>query len=145
MTIEELMAEWKQDAVIDELELESEGLKTGKLHAKYMALLIENSLKAKKILMDYKQRREWWRRYYTGELNGTEELKALGMESWKTMEIASIVERRLDTHKELCELLLKKEYYTEMTNFCEGVIKELNNRTYAIGNAIKLKLFLGGV
>jgi Recombination, repair and ssDNA binding protein UvsY len=144
MTIEELMEQWKADSVIDELELETEGLKTGKLHAKYMAILIENSLKAKKLQMDYKQRKEWWRRYYSGELNGTEELKALGMEPCKFIEINSLIERRLDTHKELCDLLLRKDYYTEMVNFCEGVLKELNNRTYAIGNSIKLKIFLGG-
>lgn len=144
MTLEEIMEEWKKDSEIDPMELSDHSIQTGKLHSKYVGILSRNRLIAKKLWVDYKEKKDWKRKYFKGEFNNPEDMAEYGIEPYRGRHVAAEVESILDSDTELNQILLKKEYHEEIVMFCESVIKELNNRTYAIGNAIRYNIFLGG-
>lgn len=144
MKLEDIMDEWDKDSKIDPIELSDESIKTGKLNAKYLRFLAESRLKAKKAWIDYKEKKEWKRRYFRGDFNNPEDLKRYNIQPYHGLSVNVEVEKVLDGDSELNNLLLRKEYYEEIVTFCEAVIKELHNRTYAIGNSIKWNIFQGG-
>lgn len=144
MDLSKIMAEWEEDSIINELELQSEAIKTGKTQSKYLKYMSKARLSSKNLYAQYKERREWKRRYFRGEFNNADDLKLYNIEPYRGSSLAAEIENKLEADKELIDILLKKDYYDEIVMFCEAVVKELNNRTYAIGNSIKLHIFLNG-
>lgn len=144
MDLTQIMSEWEEDSIINELELQSEALKTGKVQSKYLSYLSKARLTSKKLYSQYKERKDWKRRYFRGEFNNADDLKLYNIEPYRGSSLAAEIENKLEADKELIDILLKKDYYDEIVLFCEAVVKELNNRTYAIGNATKLYIFMNG-
>lgn len=144
MKLEEIMQWWEEDSIIDNTDLENEITRTGKLHSKYMTNLSKARLLSANVWKKYKEQREWKRRYFRGDFNNADDLKKYGIEPYRGPTIQVEVDRILDSDSELNDILLKKAYYDEIVLFCEAVVKELNNRTYAINGAIKLQMFLSG-
>ena len=54
MLIDEITELWIKDAVIDDVELDTESLKVPSLHAKYLRLLYQEKLKLKSFLIKKK-------------------------------------------------------------------------------------------
>ena len=50
----------------------------------------------------------------------------------------------LDSDAELNNILLKKVIHQEIVDFCTSVLKEINSRTYQLGNFIKWEVYTGG-
>lgn len=144
MDLNDIMNEWIVDSAIDPLELGEESIKTGKIHAKYAKLRSQHRLIAKKALSDYRERKEWWRKYYRGDFNNPEDLVRYGVEPYKGPHVNVEIDKMLESNEDLIKLLLKKEYHEEVVEFCEAVLTELRNRTFAIGNTIKWNIFVGG-
>lgn len=144
MTFEEIMEMWGDDSKIDPVMLGDESVKTGKLHSKYATLLSKHRMVARMYWMQYQEKREWKRRYWRGDFNNKEDLEFYSVEPYLQKHISSEIESMLNADKELNAILLKKEYNEEVVNFCEAVMKELNNRTFAIGNAVKFHIFMNG-
>lgn len=144
MTFEEIMEMWVKDSHIDEIDLGNESIKSGKLHSKYASILSKHRMLATVNNMAYKQKRDFKRRYWRGDFNNKEDLQKYGVEPYLQKHLAAEIDAMLDADKELNEVLLKKEYNEEIVRFCESVIREINNRTYAVGNAIKFHIFMNG-
>ena len=50
----------------------------------------------------------------------------------------------LDADEELNDILMKIAKHKEIVDLCTLIIKEINNRTYQVGNIIKQEIYLGG-
>lgn len=144
MKIEDIMKEWEEDSKVSPFDLAGEAIKTSSLHAKYMRYLLNFNMKSKKLNIDYREKREWKRRYFKGEFNNPNDLKLYNIEPYRHVVINADIQSILDADVDLNKILLSKEYNEECAKFCESVIKEISNRSYAIGNAIKWNVFQGG-
>jgi len=144
MKLDELMTEWEQDSKVSPFDLSGELLKTSSLHSKYLKYLTNFNLKAKSKYLEYREKREWKRRYFKGEFNNPSDLKLHNIEPYRGLAVNADIQVMLDADSELNQLLLKKEYYEQCAKFCEEAVKEIQARKYSIGNAIKWNIFQGG-
>ena len=144
MTLDELLTEWEKDSVIDSLELGSAATETAKIQAKYIREYALASLKSNKIKKEYTKKRWWKEQYLNGDFNDPESLKKYDIKPMKKLILKQDIPKYLDSDDELNGLLLKKDYYDQIVQACKFILKQLENRTYAIGNAIKHEMFKAG-
>lgn len=72
ITLDDLLAMWKKDAEIDEMNLDEASQKTAKVHAKYLELLSATKLQLKRKEMEqHVQLRDKWL-YFNGKMDKTE-------------------------------------------------------------------------
>lgn len=144
MNLEELMKEWEQDSNIDENRLDSESLKTPKLHSKYVNLLISTKLKATKLRADYNKLRQSKFRYYRGEM-GKEELATNGWSQWQGVKpLKNEMDEFLTGDADLVTIDQRIEYLNVMSLFLEQVLAQLKARDWQIKTSVEWKKFLAG-
>lgn len=142
MNLEKLQDFWRKDSVIDNDLLCEESTKIPQLHMKYMEffntfILMKKDLEAKiKVI-----RKEKWL-YYKGKA-GTEKYKELPFDLKLTTreEIDMFIEADGDYQK----ALLKLDYIDQTVAFLDSVLRQLNNRSYQIKNAIEWQKFQNGL
>jgi hypothetical protein len=142
MTIEELMEEWSGDCSIDVTEPSRELAKIPILHAKYMRTHSHHNLIVKKLTFDYQNLKKRKIEYYRGEFSH-EDYEETGWEYFvkKTGRDINIY---IDSDNDLNMLLMKKVIHEEIVNFCQSIIKELNNRTFQLNSIVKWEIYSGG-
>lgn len=136
VTIDTLMKEWSEDTSIDSTAMEKELLKISHLHGKYLNIMSHHRHVIRKLESEYKIKKGIKEDYYAGRLS-LEELEEHG---WPPMQLVLSdpkVARKVDTDKELINLLLKKVAHEEIVSYCETVLKSLHNRTWDLGNYVK--------
>lgn len=144
MNLEELMTEWEGDAEVSPFDLSGEAIRIGKLKAKYMRHFSNFNLKAKKLGVEFREKKDWKRRYYKGEFNNPKDLEQYKIEPYRGLAVNADIQAILDADSELNKILLAKDYNEECARFCELVLDELTKRSFSIGNAIKWNIFQGG-
>jgi hypothetical protein len=144
VNVDQLAEMWIEDSEVNQLDLQLELLKIGKLHSKYLRILTHHSLVSKKIMSDYNTRRRIKWEYYNGYLNNQDDLKKYNIEPMQIKLMKSEINTYLDSDRDLNDMLLKKVLHDEIVDFCKAVIKELGNRTFQIRAAIDLKKYEGG-
>ena len=82
MKIDEIIESWKQDSVIDDVDLDREALKIPNLHAKYLRLLFEQRVKLRSLQGKRKELKRVLGEYYRGDLNNPEDLTEINREPW---------------------------------------------------------------
>lgn len=142
--IDDLMNEWSKDCVIDETEPSRETAKIPNLHSKYLRILTYHRLVIRKLQSEYNDMRSLKWSYYSGDLNNPEDLEKYNLEPWTKKVLRQDISIYLDADKELNNILLKKVLHEEIVDFCISVLKEINNRTFQLGNIIKWETFTGG-
>ena len=50
----------------------------------------------------------------------------------------------MDADEKLSQINLKIDYYETQLNYIESILKQINNRTYQIKNAIEWQKFIAG-
>ena len=144
MNIKELEDEWEQDCIIDEYKLDLESLKSSKLHAKYMRLLVDHKLKNVKLRQDYLNLRQNKYRWIQGKMT-KQELADLGWEQYLyNKPLKSETDELLKGDVELSGLDAKMEYINTMIYLLEEIIKSIKDRTWSIRNAIEFQKFQAG-
>lgn len=142
--IEDLMNEWSSDAIYDETEPHIATANIPKLHAKYANVLSYHSLIVKKLQSDYNKLKSVKTDWYAGLLNNPEDLARYNLEPMMERIDRARVPAKIDQDEELIELLLKKSLHQEIVDYATSVVKELNSRTYQLGNIIKYTIYLQG-
>ena len=140
MNIEELYNEIEKDLKIDDTELDLESIRTPQLHNKYLKMYTKHSLQLKKLQDDFKvmYRLKW--EYYTGKASpAVYAEKPFGLKILK-----ADIGIYLDADGELQQLGQKVAYSKEITNYLEKILREINNRNWAIRNTIEWKKFIHG-
>ena len=136
MKIDDLLEEWSNDSVIDKTELGDEALRTISLHAKWIKLYFSEKaafLKLRSQLSELELKK--YEFYTTGH---TPETKQLGWElPARGAIIKNEVERYMDADGELIQKRLGLALASEKVDYCKEIIKEINQRRWAIKNAIE--------
>ena len=140
MNIEELYDEIEKDLKIDDTELDLESIRTPQLHNKYLKLYTKHSLQLKKLQDDYKvtYRLKW--EYYTGKASAA----VYAEKPFELKILKADIGIYLDADGELQQLSQKVAYSKEITNYLEKILREINNRNWAIRNTIEWKKFIHG-
>tara|TARA_B100000424_G_C22853094_1_gene454831 strand:+ start:578 stop:1006 length:429 start_codon:yes stop_codon:yes gene_type:complete len=140
MTLDELQAKAEKDLKIDDTELDLESLKTPQLHSQYLKTYSTYALMLKKAEGEYSKLhiKKWL--FYTGKAEPQEykdknfDLKVLRQD----------VDKFIDSDDEIIKQRQKVEYLKQICNYCEQTLKQINNRTFQIKNAIEWKKFTMG-
>ena len=140
MNIEELYNEIEKDLKIDDTELDLESIRTPQLHNKYLKLYTKHSLQLKKLQDDYKvmYRLKW--EYYTGKAPS----EVYASKPFDLKILKADIGIYLDADGELQQLGQRTAYAKEITNYLEKILREINNRNWAIRNTIEWKKFIHG-
>tara|TARA_Y100000356_G_C11148672_1_gene229420 strand:+ start:144 stop:572 length:429 start_codon:yes stop_codon:yes gene_type:complete len=140
MNLEEIQEQAEKDLKLDDTELDIESLKTPELHNKYLKLLSKFSLLLKKADSDYAVlHRDKWE-YYTGKADS----KVYMEKPFELKILRADVDKYLLSDSEIILLSQKIEYLRTVVNHIEQVLKQINNRTFQIKNAIEWKKFTSG-
>ena len=137
MNIEEIMDMWTQDARIDDVDLDRESLGVPNLHAKYLKVLYQQKLKLRKLNIQKKTLVKVLGEYYKGDLNNPEDLKDIQREPWSHTILKADINSYVDSDEEMIKLLTKTAYQEEVVLLLEDIMKNINNRTFHIKNAIE--------
>lgn len=143
-TIEEIQTLWDIDSSIDSNHLDDESVKTSKLHAKYISLLMATKLKYSKTKVEYNTLRKNKFRYYRGELS-RQDLQELGWDQWQHPKpLKNEMDEILKGDSDITKMDLKLEYLTTTIYLLESILKAIADRTWSIKNCISYKSFLAG-
>ena len=136
MLVDEIAEMWIKDAVIDDVELDTESLKVPTLHAKYLRILYQEKLKLKSFVLKRKTVSCVLGEYYRGDLNSPEDLRELQREPWSRTVLKQDLSNYVDSDKDMIKLLTKISYQEEVVSLLEDIIKNINNRGFQIKNSI---------
>ena len=132
---------WEKDSQIDPDNLHTESLKVPSLHAKYHEMFNNFLLLRKKAEQQRKNIRHERYEYYSGKADPeVYEKNPFG----KKIRDKDTMTKYLDADEKLKEVNLKIDYYETLLNYCESILKQINNRTYQIKNAIEWQKFIAG-
>lgn len=144
VSIDELMEMWSKDSVMDNTEPGKELIRVPQLHAKYLRILSHHNLIVKKLMSDYnKVKRIKWE-YYSGDLNNEEDLKQYNLEPLCKKILRPEIPTYLESDNDLNNILTKKVVHQEIVDFCQSVLKEINNRTWQLRSYMDWEKFIGG-
>lgn len=143
VNIDDLMKEWSNDSIIDATSMEKELLKISHLHGKYLNIMSYHRHVIRKLEADYKIKKGLKEDYYAGRLS-QEELEEYEWEPMQYVLSDPKIARKIDTDKELINMLLKKVAHEEIVSYCEMVLKSLHSRTYDLGNFVKYQQLTSG-
>jgi hypothetical protein len=134
--IEDITDVWRDDAKIDDVELDTESLKIPNLHAKYLKLLSEERMRLRSMRQQRKVTYRELADYYKGDLNNTEDLKRIEREPWPRTVLKQDLDSYVDADDIMIKLTTRIVYQEEIVSVCEEILKSINARGYAIKNAI---------
>jgi len=129
VNIENLMSEWSRDTNIDSTSMELELLKISHLHGKYLNVMSYHRHLIRKMEADYKIMKGLKEDYYAGRLD-EEELQKRGWEPMQFVLSDPKIARKLETDKDLNNLLLKRVAHEEIVEYCTSVLKSIHNRSW---------------
>ena len=144
MKIDDILNEWKNDTVLDDLNLDKESVRISNLHAKYITLLSDDRRLVRGYQSQKKQIISKLRNYYSGSAT-QEELTDIGREQF----LGKTLKNEIMINVELDELIISIDAKISMLEVkilaLEEIMKSINSRGYQIKNAIDWRrLTLGG-
>jgi len=141
VNLETLQSMWEKDSQIDADNLHTESLKVPALHAKYHEMFNNFLLLRKKAEQQRKNIRHERYEYYSGKADPEVYIEnPFG----KKIRDKDTMTKYLDADDKLKQISLKIDYYETLLNYCESILKQINNRTYQIKNAIEWQKFIAG-
>ena len=142
VTIDTLYDEWAKDAPIDQTEPHKALERIPRLHQKYQTILSNHRLRVKNLEFDYNEMRRWKTLYYQGLLNNPDDMTKYNIqEPYPTEHKNRDIDGILAADEDLTKLVMKKVIQEEIVDYCKSILKELNNRTWALNAIIKWRTF----
>ena len=144
MNIEQIKEEWAKDAQFDQTDIPLESLMTSSLHAKYINEITHHKLKVLKYDNDYAVAKKLKTRYYSG-LMGKDELEEYGFEQYNGKKLLKDdMATYIAGDEDMIVLQQRLEYEKIAIYLLEGIVKNLYNRNWEIGNYNAAKKFDAG-
>jgi len=141
MNLETLQDMWKKDSVIDTDLYCEESTKVPQLHMRYMEFFNTYSLMKKERELELNQMiRDKWL-YYKGKAPSSVYKEMPFDLKLTTKEEISMF---IDADDDIKKLQYKVAYIDQTLVFLESVLKQINNRTFQIKNAIEWEKFKNG-
>lgn len=144
MTIEEILSEWKNDAVVDRLELGEAASSVSSLHAKYLSLLFKERSKHLKITKDLSAMKKLRWEYWNGMLS-MEEIREFGWEPQSLKLLKQDIPMYLESDPILSDIQLRASIQQEKIKVLESILQHLGQRGYNLTSAINWEKLKGGL
>ena len=146
MDLNDILMMWKKDAVIDDVCLDDETIKSSKLHAKYLELFSMAKLMLKKKEMEYgSMKKDKWL-YYNGKMT-KEQIESRGWE-FDPFEGLRVLKGEMDYYYDADTDIQKSELKIQQWKIVvETLVEIVDNikwRHQTIGNMIKWRMFEAG-
>src|ERR1035437_7896217 len=144
ITIEQVLTEWKVDAVIDESKLGDAILRTPMIHSKYLEYYIQfkrqlASAEAKKSKLSYQKRK-----YFSGEMDASD-LKKNGWSQWNGLKpSATELNQLLDFDSDMADLTRAISELKTSVSGCEYIMGQLKSREYSLKTVFEYQKYLSG-
>ncbi len=142
LDLEMIQSMWEKDSKIDIDNLHTESLKIPSLHAKYFELYNTIFLLRKKAEQQRKNIRHERYEYFSGKADPD---VYIGNPFPKKIRDKDTMQKYLDADAKLSNASLKIDYYDTMLVYIESILKQINNRTFQIKNAIEFMRFNAGL
>jgi hypothetical protein len=141
--IDDLLAEWAKDSVIDRTEPGKALLDIPKLHSKYLNILSNHRLLIRDAEFKYNRMKKVKWEYYTGKLDD-DQLAKYGWEPFPFV-LKSDITTYLDADEDLSKYLAQRRMHEEIVEVCMSIMKELGARTFQLKDFISWEKFIQGV
>ena len=141
MNLETIQSMWEKDSQIDKDNLHDESLKIPALHAKYHDMFNNILLLRKKAEQQRKNIRHERYEYFSGKADPEVYIENPFP---KKIRDKDTMTKYMDADEKLSASTLKIDYYETMLSYLESILKQINNRTYQIKNAIEWQKFIAG-
>ena len=132
---------WEKDSQIDKDNLHDESLKIPALHAKYHELFNNILLLRKRAEQQRKNIRHERYEFFSGKADPEVYIENPFP---KKIRDKDTMQKYLDADENMKNINLKIDYYETQMNYLESILKQINNRTYQIKNAIEWNKFISG-
>lgn len=131
--LDEVLATWQKDSVVDKAQPNEDMANIGSLHAKYLRILSTHKLNCKKAEKDFLEMKRLRAAYYEGTLT-EDELKKRGWEQYlgRAPRSSATRDHILETDEYLLTIAQRKVIYEQIVEVCQYILKELNNRTWEL-------------
>jgi hypothetical protein len=136
MKIEDIMEEWKKDAKIDEINLDTSSIDIPNLHAKWLEIRTKAKSKLIKLQYTKKELKKTLYEYYRGNLNNPDDLKEIGREPLLNKPLNSETTIYVDADDEMININLRIAAQEEIVEVLTEILKSINNRNWVIKAAV---------
>lgn len=143
MTLDEIHAEWKKDAVIQKTKLDDESMRTSELYQKYLEFYSDARVEAMnaKALFDVEYKNKFY--YYNGWLSH-DELKEQGLDPFPMKVLKTDMDIFMNADAKIIRLKAKLDMANEKVGVLDKILRSLNTRQFAIRDGIDfIKLTTG--
>jgi predicted nucleic acid-binding Zn-ribbon protein len=141
MNLDDIQSMWEKDSQIDKDNLHDESLKIPALHAKYHELFNNILLLRKRAEQQRKNIRHERYEFFSGKADPEVYVETPFP---KKIRDKDTMQKYLDADENMKNINLKIDYYETQMNYLESILKQINNRTYQIKNAIEWNKFIAG-
>jgi len=146
LDLESILEMWKEDCVIEEMNLDEESRKTPSLHAKYLEIHSLTKLRLKKAELDQKilLKDKWL--YYNGKMDG----EAIQEKGWSFDPFNGLkvlkgdMDHYYDSDTDIQQSEEKIAYYKTILETLKEIIDNLRWRHQTIKNMIEWRRFESG-
>jgi len=138
MKLDEILAEWASDSVIDNTELGNESIRTPQLHSKYLNIFSSENLLLKRLTyaVETLDRKKF--EYYSGKMC-EDELTKLGWEQFDLKVLRQDVPRYLASDGDVIEANLRRDYQKEKVDALKSILSTNNNRNVQYQQSSKVE------
>ena len=140
--LDKIQEMWEKDSKLDNDNLHEESLKIPSLHAKYFEMYNTIFLMRRKSEQQRKNIRHERYEYFSGKADPDVYVESPFPKKIRDKET---MQKYLDADEKLSGVSLKIDYYETMLVYIESILKQINNRTYQIKNAIEFMRFNAGL
>lgn len=142
-TTESILAQWREDAEIDPIELGEASRNNPKLHAKYLEQLFIEKARLLRLNDQFKRMKKIRFEYWDGKLS-YEEMKERGWDPQPLKILRTDLPMYLEADEVLADLSLKVGLQAEKVNVLDMIMKHITNRGFSIKSAIEWERFRAG-
>lgn len=142
--IDDVLIEWKKDAVIDESKISFELIRLPMLHSKYLEYYIHFCHRLSKA-EQYKNKMSWIKRkYFRGECE-QKELEKYGWSQWQGLKPGtSELNQLLEFDSDISALNTNVTDLKTAVKGCEYIMGQLKGREYSLKAIIDYQKYLAG-
>ena len=145
--LQEILKMWKEDSVIDDMNLDEASRQSAKLHSKYLELLSVNRLKLKKLELEFKVilRDKWL------HLNGKMSKEDIDEKGWDYDPLKGLtvlkgdMDYYYDSDPAIQEHQAKMQYLEELCSTLKEILENVKWRHQNIKNMIEWRKFTSGI
>jgi|TARA_B110001450_G_scaffold36454_1_gene32232 hypothetical protein len=148
INLEQILEMWKKDAVIDDVCLDDETIKSSKLHAKYLELFSMAKLMLKKKEMEQESMKKDKWLYYNGKMSQQD----MDNRKWKydpfdgmTKPLKSDMDMYYCTDEDMVRIRAQIDYQKTIIDTLEEIMGNIRWRHTHVKNILDFKKFTSGM